>query len=419
MLKSINLKSNFYLIFRANIIGQLFQIIAIPILARFFSKNEFGLFASFMTLNSILLTFITGKYELSLLILDNQKLKNGFVATLLLSLIVFTILMILTLFESIVVVANSWISVSVLLSSIFTGLFVAFVTLFSELLLRLGELKGYSLIKMVNPILVSIFSFIFGFYSLSNGMIYGFMLGTFISFVIQVVIVKRLKFFNNISFDLKEIKKFYLKYIKFPLYYTPGQLLNSLVGFVPVFFITKLSGTTFLGLFFMADRLGSIFTNTFGTSLRDHFRLKAVDKISKGELFKYHLNYTGRLVLLVSMFISILYFLSFYLPVILGRDWSEIGQVFRILLIYFFFQFVNMPTSSVLVLLESQKIDFIWQLFYLISTVMSFYFFKSGVDFIEMMCAFALIRACVYLVQIVLTLYLSFKSDILNSYEPH
>ena len=213
------------------------------------------------------------------------------------------------------------------------------------------------------------------------------------------------------------MKSFFFEHIKFPLFYTPGQLLNSLVGFVTVFFISKLSGYKALGLFFMADRLGAVFTNTLGLALRDHFRSQAAYKIERRELFKYHLNYTSRLILLIALCISLLYLFSFYLSTLLGDNWTEIEQVFRVLLIYFFFQFVNLPTSGIMVIVEAQKIDFLWQFFYLATTVMSFYFFEVGDEFLNIMLVFAICRSAAYLVQIILTLYLSYKSDNLYSNE--
>ena len=407
----LKLNNSFSVILKGAVLGQLFQIIAIPILTRFFSNGEFGVFSYFMSLNAILLTFISGKYELSLLILDNQRLKNGFLATLILTFLVFSILLLLTFFKPLIFFAIRWISFRILLLSLLTSLFMALVVLFSELFLRLSETKWYSYFKIINPLLTSIFSIVFGYFYVSNGLVYGIMLGTFITLVVQVTRLIQLKFFENVNLNLGEMKTFFLEHIKFPLFYTPGQLLNSLVGFFTVFFITKLSGPEALGLFFMADRIGALFTNTLGLALRDHFRSQAVYKIKKGELFKYHINYTGRLILLIALCISLFYVFSFYLSTLLGDDWTELEQVFRILLIYFFFQFLNLPTSGVMVVIEAQKIDFIWQLFYLATTVISFYFFEVGDDFLNIMFVFATFRSVAYLVQIILTLYLSYKSD--------
>ncbi len=412
LLSKIRLNTSLSIIFKRAVFGQIFQIIAIPILTRYFTQQDYGVFSYFMTLNLLLFTFITGKYELSILIVEKSKLKNAVIATFFLALSVFTILMVLTFFDPLVLFAKKWIPYDILLLAICTSFFLGLNALFNEYFLRRRFIKLFSDFKMYNAFIVAFFSILFGYYNIKNGLVYGFVIGSVVVLIGQLVVLIRLGFFIKVDLNFSTFINFYKNYVKFPIFYTPSQILNSIVGFIPVFFISSLCGLKYLGLFFMADRLGSIFTNTFGTALRDHFRSQAVVKMTDGSLFNFHLKYSLALLLLVSIIIAFFYFSSFFLlPYFFGGQWGDLGSVFRILLLYFFFQFVNMPTSSVFVLLEAQKADFIWQLFYLATTFLSFYFFSVGDDFETIILVFSLCRAVTYIIQNLISLYLSFQSD--------
>ena len=91
------------------IIAQLIPILASPLLTRLYSPDEFGLFANFLGILSILLVFYTGKFDLAVILpkQDNEAINIAFLSFfLIVCLTVITLIFFLLLGEKVVSILN-------------------------------------------------------------------------------------------------------------------------------------------------------------------------------------------------------------------------------------------------------------------------------------------------------------------------
>ena len=91
LLNSDDFKSNVVKLVFGTGLAQVLPIAVLPILTRMYSPEEFGIFAIYMAVAGILGVVATGRYELSIVLPDNDKEASGiFGVSLMITLIVST-----------------------------------------------------------------------------------------------------------------------------------------------------------------------------------------------------------------------------------------------------------------------------------------------------------------------------------------
>jgi O-antigen/teichoic acid export membrane protein len=355
------------------IIAQLIPILASPLLTRLYSPDEFGLFANFLGLLSILLVFYTGKFDLAVILpkQDNEAINIAFLSFfLIVCSTVITIIFFLLFGEKVLSVLNipelsGWIWLIPL-----AGFFSSTYVVINEWYIRKDNFTGLSKNKIVNTSGITIVSLLFGFIKLNVGLILGQIIGQFLSIFFAFKIgfkydYKRLRFIS-----IRKMKYFAIKYIDFAKLLIPGQFINTIASQVPVFVITAKFGLVTAGLLAFSDRILGVPMNFIGNSVRDVFKQRASrDYKNDGNCLGIYKKVTFSLLAIsivpfIILFISAPYLFSF----IFGEEWLEAGKYARILSISYLLSFISMPTSWVFVIGEKQKLDFLWQISFFVCT---------------------------------------------------
>jgi O-antigen/teichoic acid export membrane protein len=171
--------------------------------------------------------------------------------------------------------------------------------------------------------------------------------------------------------SLKKMKYFARKHINFSKFIIPAQFINTIAGQAPIFILTSQFGLTEAGLLAFTNRILGVPMNFIGNAFRDVFKQRAaLDYKKNGNCIDIYKKVTFTLlgisiIPFVILFITAPFLFSFFF----GEEWYQAGVYARVLCVMYFISFVSMPTGWIFVIAEKQKLDFLWQIIFLIFTI--------------------------------------------------
>jgi O-antigen/teichoic acid export membrane protein len=393
-------------------IAQFFPLIFYPILGRIFSPEDFGLLATLTSITGILAVLATGKYDQGILITDSKKEAANIVGfIILLSLVVLTISFIaLQVFSSQVA---GWFSEPLLSKWLWIPPLNAFVIIifnsFNEWCVRHKYFTTLSWNKITNSASHTLGKLFFGFVRVSaNGLVVGDLLGR--TFSAGTCVYRAWKIDGSVfsKISLKQFKALSKKYIDFPKYMLPDQLINTIGVAIPILFIGIYFNSTEVGYYSITMQILSLPISLISRAVRDVFRQRAnEDFVKHGSCISIYKKLLVRLSLLglFGTFV-IISFLPSIFGFVLGQQWEIAGQYSQILLPMMSLSFISMSLSGVFVVVRKMNISLLWQIYYTAITVISllvgFYIYKTMLG--TLLC-FAVGRGSAYLLYI----FLSYK----------
>ena len=402
-------------------IAQFFPILFYPILGRIFTPVDFGILATLASITSILSVLSTGKYESSILIAETKQNAANIVG--LVILISFLFLSVsLIFFQLFSNQISLWFNEPSLKAFLFIPPLSAFSIViyncYNEWCVRNKYFITLSWNKIINSSATTLSKLLLGIVKIaSNGLIIGDLIGRMISAIgcVLRVLKKDKAVFLQISF--KNMMILAKKHIEFPKYQLPDQLLSKIGGILPVLFIGAYFKSVEVGFYAMTMNILSVPLSTIGLAVRDVFRQRAnEDYIINGNCFKVYI----RLLKVISLsgligFLCLIFILPNLFSFVLGEQWLIAGQYSQILLPMITLSFISMSLSGVLIITNKMKISMYWQIYYVLSTVISlfigFFFFRS----IKMvLICFVIGRCSAYILYILLSYRFS-KGNMVDS----
>ena len=358
-----------------SLISQLIPLAMSPVLARVFSPEDFGLFAIFFALTSILGVSVAGKYDISTLIPRNDT--DAINLTILSLVFCFTgsLLLFISIFLFYFFNTNNafftsshyiWL-VGLPLAVLFTGIFntLSFINTRFENYFDIAQAKIYKSIAL------TISQTIFGIYSFG---MYGLSLGLVISNLFANVKLAKNIFknsFNKKDISIKRMKELMVEYKVYPLYLNPASMLDIATLQMPLLFIIKIGGEIINGQFFFASRIISIPSALIGKAISQVFFQRITSLKSKNEKCMPLFIKTMKTLILVALPISILFYIlsPIIFEIIFGEVWAESGLIAQYLSVIFFIQFTVSSVSNILSLKDFVKRATGWKILYFFSSV--------------------------------------------------
>ena len=335
--------------------AQLFNTIVTPIITRLYHPEEYGVLTFYITLISLLTIISSLKYEYGIAISSNDN-KAINILVLSICVLLFFVCCISPVFfvlSKIYEILKFWYLIPI--GILFAGLY----NIFLQWALRKRDFKSISKTKIIQSVFSNITKIGLGFLKIGPiGLILGNIIG--VSAGIRAL---SLTLFNQKKLFYKSISKKRLywglqRYIKFPIYFTPSQLLNHLGVQLPIFFLTFLFGSKLVGYYSLAHTIVNLPTLLLGNSIGDVFYSEAVN-IGKSnpkklkhlsiKLFK-KLLFTG-----IIPFIIVVLFGPGLFSLVFGSNWYEAGIFAQILAFLVYARLIFMPTSRVFEVFEKQK----------------------------------------------------------------
>lgn len=345
-------------------IAQLILALSLPFLARLYAPGEFGIFAVFSAFSAIGTVIGGARYDLAVPTAHENDESWGIVlVTFLVSsafCCVSTVLYFFWLPEPIShlkwlivllplhALCNTWIN----------GLryWMARLSLFSDL--------AYTRITYAFTTLLCQVAFgLLGFDSM--GLIIGILIGTFIQLAI---FLWRSRTLVGRWPSLKMVLEIASKYSRFPKYVLPGHALNGLSYQLPILFTSRFFGADIAGYFSVCSRILDAPSSFIGRATQQVFFPEAARRYAQdGRCDVMFLRVLRYLLTIGAIgFGSLAIVAPGLAHAAMGPDWEPVGFMCRTLALTYILQFSHFPLASILLIANSQKLEFFWHVFYFI-----------------------------------------------------
>lgn len=358
--------------------AQLIAILALPILTRLYSPEDFGVLAVYSSLLALISVVACLRFEIAIPMPKKDEDAAVLLFLSLLSVVVVTLLTTLGLFvfSSQLLGATSG-KLAGYIWLIPIGVF--FAGLYAALQYWATRNKVYPLIaktRMTQAISGSSTQLGFGFFGIAP---FGLLVGQLLSVGAGVFGLSRyflknhLGYFKNINF--KNVKLVFKQYDRFPKYSTWEAFANSGAIQIPVILIAYYAVSAEAGFLMLAMRLLAAPMGLIGGAVAQVYLAEAADKNHDGLLKEFthktiwNLLKVGAPPLLFAGLTA-----PFIIPLIFGSEWQRTGILISWMVPWFLMQFVISPVSMALHIKNSQKTAMILQFFGLILRVSSVFF---------------------------------------------
>lgn len=351
---------------------------SILIITRIFSTELFGLYILFSSATLILKQLFTLQYEFTIILSKKEDEAINLFSFSLIILLLFNILFFLiilffkddlALFFHIEDLKNY---LYLLPISVFFSGFISILDCWNN---RANKFANISKGQIVKSASMSSIQLITGFSKYNSyGLIPGMIIGLFIHLLYLLkktfTSLKLLK--ENISF--KKMIALAKRYKDIPIFNTCINVTNNISNEIPVFLISNYFGLSVAGIFGLAIKFTKAPISIIQNSVNQVFFNKA-SKIynDQGDLKSLILKTSKNLLILGFLIFIPLFIISFYLDVLFGKEWENVGWYSRILIPWLFFALLSNPLSSLILILNKQKTILFFDIITLILRFFSFY----------------------------------------------
>lgn len=368
-------------------IAQAIPIAISPILTRIYTPENFGVFALYVSIISLLAIIATGRYELAIVL---PKKKSEAIEVMKLCIIInvvlaFLIFLIFFLFNSQIanLLGNKEISKWLYFVPI-SFLAMGGYQVFNYWNIRSDKFKVLSLNKVYQSTTNATTSLSVGF--MTTG-VNGIVLANIISQVVATLILikKFLQQNTNNLFVFDKIKLFALarRYKKMPLLNMPNAFIDaSRISGINIL-ISIFFSTTILGFYSLAYRMVQLPMSLVGASLTQVLFSK-MSRQKANELLSllYKIIIKSALIGLIP-FLILYYFSPFIFSYVFGKEWEVTGKIVVTLVPWLYLNFITMPISNIFIILNKQEVMFYFSVCYAVVPLLILYFLRE-LDFLKL-----------------------------------
>lgn len=392
MLRKILPKSEFsrnvFTLMMGTTIAQAIPIAISPILTRLYTPEDFGIFALYMSIASIISVAATARYELAVMLPKKDDDAINIVA---LSLIISFFISCITFL--IVFIFNDQITNLLGNPGISNWLYFIPITVlltgicqsFNYWLNRKKRYKMLAKNRVVQSATTATANLGIGFGKFgASGLIVGNVFGQLIATsLLSMTIWKEDK--NRVN-DLKKIKMIALikKYRKFPKYNLPNAIIDGFRLSSINILIAKFFTTDTLGQFSLAWKIVQMPLGLIGGSLSQVFFQK-VSSANKSDLHKILLRFLIKTsIVAVPIFLVIYLFAVDIFKFAFGEKWELAGQSASTMAPWLLINFLTSPIANVFIVLNKQEIVMFVSVIYMLLPIGILFFFNT-IGFIKIL----------------------------------
>lgn len=346
----------------------LFPLISAPIVARLYSPEDFGIYAVFFSLATILSAI--SSLELRNIALLEADRTNGAHGALLASGVVITFS--LLLLAALVVTPDTWLIV-LLGPDILPYLIWLPVTVLlmggSQVLYTWATREMQYSILARNKFILGLSTMLLQIgIGLTDAGALGFIVANLLglllaSILLALLFVKTLKILKpkfSLASALVQFRRHYL----LTVWTMPASLVNSLSQFLPDLLINRFFGAALLGQYSLAMRMLNMPIAFLSNSIQDFFRqLASAEFTDQGHCRSSFWRFTtltlaGALIIILPVIVLIPY----VFPIVFGSQWTEAGTMIQAVAFLTIVRFISSPISYIWIIRGQQRLDFLWQI---------------------------------------------------------
>lgn len=359
---------------------------SILLLTRLFSTELFGIYMLFSSATLILKPLATLQYEFAIVLPKKDTDAINVVGFSFIILVSYCLLLLVIIFFFNKSIANFF-NIKELANFIYLLPVSVFlfggVSIFDYWNNRANMFKNISKGLLAKSVVMSSTQLATGASSFNSlGLIPGMLLGQFLQllFLIKASVNSMVHLTKEIS--LKRMLFLAKRYKDIPVFNTIINLTNNLSNELPVLLITKYFGLASSGIYGLAIKFTRAPVGIFQQSINQVFFNKA-SKIynDEGNLHELVIKTTKHLLFISSFLFIPLFIVSFYLDIIFGENWIDVGLYSRILIPWLFFGFLSNPITPLILILNKQKTMVVFDAFLLVfrflALFLGYYFYNS------------------------------------------
>ena len=353
--------------------AQIILILASPILTRLYSPDDFGLFALFVAITSILSVIATGRYEIAALMPNKDENAYNLVFLSILICFFFNFCLIFFIFffgEQALSYFQIPITYSVLYLIPLGVLLLSMNLILKSWHNRKKRFKHIATESVFQSITISVSQSSLSSWLQSLGLIFGQMISSFLSVLYYLrIFLKK----DKTKLNKKKIILLMKKYSQYPLIDVPSSLISISANRALNILLASIFSPSVAGFYYLTQRVLQTPITLISGSILIVFRQQAVQDYKKNNHCKVIYMKTLCLLFLIALLPStILYFWAENLfAFIFGEQWRESGMYAKVLIPALFLRFIANPLSFVIYIAEKQIWNFIANVILLILLLVS------------------------------------------------
>ena len=354
-----NIAKNFFLLFSSSTLAQIIALFLSPFISRLFTPDNFGMIGYVASIAGIFTAIGSLTYEKAIVLENDDKQARDLQFLSFCISFIFSVSLYLVIYfciNNFYSVTNSNIYLLWIVPIFFLN---NFINIIFSVLNRNKQYKNIAIIQLLRRSGTAIAQLIFGIIGYTTfGLIWGNLFGAL--FCVMYIFILSGVSFSKHKYRIKELKYIAKKYINFPLYTAPQELINISFAQLPVIIIASYYNITILGAYYFAVKIIQLPSTLVGNSIKKIFYKEAADSRGKlDDLRELHFNLTV-ILLFVAIFPMILSFL--FAPTIFsfifGETWLLAGEFSRWMTLWFGANFIMVPSRVLFLVFEKQKLLF-------------------------------------------------------------
>ncbi|MCZ8020955.1 MAG: oligosaccharide flippase family protein [Cyclobacteriaceae bacterium] len=388
-------------------ISQAIPLLFSPLLTRLYSPREFGSFALYFSIITILSSFSTGKYEQALAITKNKSEANQVLSLCFLISTFFSALVLLFVI-SLNHYQFTFFEISILEEGIFLIPFGLLVSSWFQSLSYYLNKDGLYKEMSLSRILRSSFYVIFAITLSQLEKNYVLVVAEVIAYLIVVIYLVYI--IRKSDYQLPRLSNIHgvaLQYIGFPKFSILSGFVEKVSSQSPTFYFNNvLKNSEALGAFGFTYRIVAAPIDLLSKSIGDVFRKNASDEyLQTGQAKLVFTANLKRLTILSGItFIPAFFIVEDFFVLLFGENWSIAGYYAKLMIPLFALQLIVSPLSTMFFIAQKQSLDLFLQLFLFIllstSFLLSFLYFKTIESAI---IAYTLAYSIKYIIELILS----------------
>jgi O-antigen/teichoic acid export membrane protein len=376
----VNLKStsefsrNVLILMTGTVVAQAIPIAISPILTRIYTPEEFGLFALFFAILSILSVLANARYESAVMLPKKEEDALHLIALGIIINSIFSsmILLVVVLFNAPITKALGNDEIAIWLYFIpialfFTGLF----NILTSMNNRQKNYKDIATATITKSIVMAVIQLSIGLVKNgASGLISGQIVAQFFA---NIKLFKNVIKEKKMIFSIKRLKiiALALKYKKFPIFSLPSAFSNVLSGHLSNILISSFYSVATLGFYSLVQRVLGIPSALIGKSIGQVYYEEGTRERKNSGLATNTFNATFKKLIIIAFpsFLLLFFIVEELFAFVFGEEWRVAGRYAQIVVPMFGISFIVSSLSSTYDMFECLKVELVWQIVLLVGSI--------------------------------------------------
>lgn len=399
-------------------IAQAIPLAISPILTRIYTPEDFGIFAFYISIASVISVISTGRYEFAITLpkKDKDALQILSLTILIVTITAVLALLIIVLFHDRIVTMlgnkkiGGWLYF-IPLTVFLSGVYKAFNYWFN----RKRKYASLSKSRILQSSSTNATNLGLGaVYKMSPiGLIVGNIFGQFTSVIyfIFLFILDPIK--SKITYNKKSMLAWAKRYRDFPKYDMLGALFNISSNQITHVFFNTFFTAVISGNYFLVQRLFSAPINLLAGAVQDVFKMEIISlHLENGNTRKLFLKTLKRLFILSLIpSLSIFFLAEHVFSFIFGEAWGVAGTYVKIMTPVFFLRFLSFPLSYMFYVVEKQIYNTVGQ-FILVTSIIAVFLLGKNYGALIVVELLSVVYSLFYLIYIYISFSLTSKGEL-------